>query len=64
MEVKPGYKQTEVGVIPEEWEVMPLANSSEPCNSGSAADGQGTRDTPFSTDGIVGSVAIDCLTEQ
>ena len=26
MEVKPGYKQTEVGVIPEEWEVKPLAN--------------------------------------
>src|SRR6266404_2484745 len=25
MEVKPGYKQTEVGVIPEEWEVIPLA---------------------------------------
>ena len=24
MEVKPGYKQTEVGVIPNEWEVMPL----------------------------------------
>jgi type I restriction enzyme, S subunit len=24
MEVKPGYKQTEVGVIPEEWEVHPL----------------------------------------
>ena len=24
MEVKPGYKQTEVGVIPEEWEVMRL----------------------------------------
>ena len=24
MEVKPGYKQTEVGVIPEEWEVKPL----------------------------------------
>ena len=23
MEVKPGYKQTEVGVIPEEWEVEP-----------------------------------------
>ena len=23
MEVKPGYKQTEVGVIPEEWEVKP-----------------------------------------
>ena len=24
MEVKPGYKQTDVGVIPEEWEVKPL----------------------------------------
>ena len=24
MEVKPGYKQTEVGVIPEEWKVKPL----------------------------------------
>ena len=24
MEVKPGYKQTEVGVIPEEWDVLPL----------------------------------------
>jgi len=24
MEVKPGYKQTEVGVIPEEWDVQPL----------------------------------------
>jgi type I restriction enzyme, S subunit len=24
MEVKPGYKQTDVGVIPEDWEVKPL----------------------------------------
>ena len=24
MELKPGYKQTEVGVIPEDWDVMPL----------------------------------------
>ena len=24
MELKPGYKQTEVGVIPDEWEVKPL----------------------------------------
>ena len=23
--MKPGYKQTEVGVIPEEWEVRPLS---------------------------------------
>jgi len=26
MELKPGYKQTEVGVIPEEWDVTPLGN--------------------------------------
>ncbi len=24
MEVRPGYKQTEVGVIPEDWEVRPV----------------------------------------
>ena len=29
MEVKPGYKQTEVGVIPEEWEVRPLASIAD-----------------------------------
>lgn len=27
MEVKPGYKQTEVGVIPEEWELRPLLDA-------------------------------------
>ncbi len=26
MEVKPGYKQTEVGVIPEDWEVRPIGD--------------------------------------
>ena len=29
MEVKPGYKQTEVGVIPEEWEVWPVGRMGE-----------------------------------
>jgi type I restriction enzyme, S subunit len=29
MEVKPGYKQTEVGVIPEEWEVEPCRRVSK-----------------------------------
>ena len=28
MEVKPGYKQTEVGVIPEEWDVKRSVSSS------------------------------------
>ena len=29
MELKPGYKQTEVGVIPEDWEVEPLGQIAE-----------------------------------
>ncbi|HUX42191.1 MAG TPA: restriction endonuclease subunit S [Rectinemataceae bacterium] len=29
MEVKPGYKMTEVGIIPEEWEVRPLGELGE-----------------------------------
>ena len=29
MELRPGYKQTEVGVIPEDWEVSPLLNVSK-----------------------------------
>ena len=36
MEVKPGYKQTEVGVIPEDWEVE--ASCSDRCQR-SSADG-------------------------
>ena len=34
MEVKPGYKQTEVGVIPEEWEVAPLSREIERLEAG------------------------------
>lgn len=30
MELKPGYKQTEVGVIPEDWDVEPLVRVCEP----------------------------------
>lgn len=37
MEVRPGYKQTEVGSIPEEWEVLPLAAL------GTFSKGQGIR---------------------
>lgn len=29
MDVKPGYKQTEVGVIPEDWDVQPLSSLAE-----------------------------------
>ena len=34
MEVKPGYKQTEVGVIPEEWEVAPFGELRQSSDSG------------------------------
>jgi len=33
MEVKAGYKQTEVGVIPEDWEVTPVGEAYEICNN-------------------------------
>lgn len=35
MDVRPGYKQTEVGVIPEEWKVVPLGDLAEFITSGS-----------------------------
>jgi type I restriction enzyme S subunit len=35
MELKPGYKQTEVGVIPEEWQVSRLGDLAEFITSGS-----------------------------
>ena len=45
MEVKPGYKQTEVGVIPEEWEAKPLSTLGQfknGINKGSEAFGHGS----------------------
>ncbi len=39
MELKPGYKQTEVGVIPEEWDVRSLAETCSKITDG-------THDTP------------------
>jgi type I restriction enzyme S subunit len=48
MELKPGYKQTEVGVIPEDWGVARLANllSSGPKNGYSGRSGKDARGTP------------------
>lgn len=49
MEVTPGYKQTEVGVIPNEWEVVSLNSISDPSRSicyGIVQVG------PFSNDGV------------
>ncbi len=46
MELKPGYKQTEVGVIPEDWSVVPLGRLykfSNGVNADKAAYGKGLR---------------------
>ena len=32
MELKPGYKQTEVGVIPEDWEVLKVGDVQLHCS--------------------------------
>lgn len=40
MEVKPGYKQTEVGVIPEEWDVSTLSRISSKITDGDHATPQ------------------------
>ena len=55
MEVKPGYKQTEVGVIPEEWDVVALASLATTVASGKSHAGvaQGTYPVYGST-GIIG----------
>lgn len=46
MEVKPGYKQTEVGIIPDEWDVAPLSREVEGLDAGvsvnSLTDGLGS----------------------
>lgn len=63
MEVKAGYKQTEVGVIPEEWDVKPLAANVQQHNSGiykkSAQYGKG-----FNIVGVSDIYDINCVDGQ
>ena len=47
MEVKPGYKQTEVGVIPEEWEVAPLKGRIQIAHGFAFASEYFTHDGPY-----------------
>ena len=47
MELKPGYKQTEVGVIPEEWEVVPFSDLLDFRNGANADKGAYGKGTPF-----------------
>ncbi|HPH02550.1 MAG TPA: restriction endonuclease subunit S [Spirochaetota bacterium] len=39
MDVKPGYKQTEVGVIPEDWEAVPIESLTPPNRKNGIVDG-------------------------
>lgn len=45
-EVKPGYKQTEVGVIPEDWELVPLRQLILSVEYGSSAKSNVKGDIP------------------
>ncbi len=49
MEVKPGYKQTEVGVIPEEWELTPFVSLGSVIDGDRGTNYPGSRD--FGSDG-------------
>ncbi|VXC35274.1 restriction endonuclease subunit S [Pseudomonas sp. 8O] len=55
MEVRPGYKQTEIGVIPEEWEVVALGSLTTTVASGKSSSGavHGTYPVHGST-GVIG----------
>lgn len=46
MELRPGYKQTEVGVIPEDWGVLPLGRLIHSVEYGSAAKSSATGRVP------------------
>ena len=55
MGVKPGYKRTEVGVIPEEWEAQPLATLTTGVSSGKSKPMKGATTFPvFGSTGIIG----------
>lgn len=61
MEVKPGYKQTEVGVIPEDWEVCPVQCKGEVINGKAlAANGPGKQRPYLRTKNVFdGRIDID-----
>jgi type I restriction enzyme S subunit len=49
MEVKPGYKKTEAGVIPEDWELTPFVSLGSVIDGDRGSNYPGSRD--FSSDG-------------
>lgn len=63
MEVKPGYKQTEVGVIPEDWGVVPLSKTAKRITRGASPR---PIDSPvwFDSQSSVGWVRISDVTRS
>ena len=68
MELKPGYKQTEAGVIPEDWEVKPVEEAFDICNSLRLPISQDVRKTmtgeypyygPTSIQGFINEYRVD-----
>ena len=59
MEVRPGYKQTEVGVIPEEWDVQPLGELV-PIMRATASTPRAVHDS----DGVLSDIRITCHGEN
>lgn len=59
MDVKPGYKMTEVGVIPEEWDVSSLAPFANSTSSGTSKHSQS-----IGTHNVYGSTGVIGLTEK
>lgn len=58
MEVRPGYKQTEVGVIPEDWTVRSIGALATMVASGRSSAGTATGDYPVhGSTGIIGYTA-------
>ena len=55
MEVKPGYKQTEVGVIPEEWEVKRF------CEIGKLTKGKGLLKEDIKRSGVIPAIPYTAL---
>jgi type I restriction enzyme S subunit len=50
MELKPGYKQTEVGVIPAAWDVAPLGTLIGPLDAGVSVNSVAKEKDPFAHD--------------
>lgn len=63
MEVSPGYKQTEVGVIPEDWDVVPMSQTARRITRGASPRPIGSP-VWFDSQSSVGWVRISDVTQS